>query len=140
MASFTTQIPNLQQAGPLLQIKIDVPQALKESKAIQPEPQPVTTQAMIDTGATGTVIQAELIESLGLKPVGVVSVSTPSSTNVMCNQYFVKLLLPNNVTVDAVIIAAPLKDQHIQCLIGRDILQHGVFIYTGYINQFTLSF
>ncbi len=140
MPSLTTQIPNLQQTGPLLQVKVDIPQALKDAKAIQPEPQPIPIQAMIDTGATGTVIQAELVESLGLKPVGVVSVNTPSSTNVMCNQYFVRLLLPNNVTVDAVIIAAPLKDQHIQCLIGRDILQHGVFIYIGYMNQFTLSF
>jgi hypothetical protein len=30
--------------------------------------------------------------------------------------------------------------QNIQCLIGRDILQHGVLIYIGYSNQFTLSF
>lgn len=35
---------------------------------------------------------------------------------------------------------APLKGQHIQCLVGRDVLQHGVFIYTGYDNSFTLSF
>jgi predicted aspartyl protease len=100
----------------------------------------VDIQAMIDTGATGTVLKKEIVDALRMKPVGAVSINTPSSTNALCNQYLVRLLLPNNVTVDAVIIAAPLKDQHIQCLIGRDILQHGVFIYTGYINQFTLSF
>lgn len=140
MPSLTTQIPNLQFAGPLLQIKVDIPQALKDTKAISPEPQPLEIQAMIDTGATGTVIKAELIETLGLNPVGVVSINTPSSTGVKCNQYFVKLLLPNNVQIEAAVIAAPLKDQHIQCLIGRDVLRHGVFIYIGYINQFTLSF
>ena len=140
MPSLTSQVPNLQQTGPLLQVKVDIPQILKESKAIQPLPTPVDIQAMIDTGATGTVLKKEIVDSLRMKPVGVVSISTPSSTNVVCNQYLVRLLLPNNVTVDAVIIAAPLKDQHIQCLIGRDILHHGVFIYTGYMNQFTLSF
>jgi len=30
--------------------------------------------------------------------------------------------------------------QPIQCLIGRDVLQQGVFIYTGHDNAFTLSF
>lgn len=140
MPSLTTQIPNLQFAGPLLQVKIDLPQALKDIKAISPEPQPLQVQAIIDTGATGTVIKAKLIEALKIKPVGVVTINTPSSTGVKCHQYFVKLLLPNNVQIEAAVIAAPLKDQHIQCLIGRDILRHGVFIYTGYINQFTLSF
>jgi len=33
-----------------------------------------------------------------------------------------------------------LRGQDIQCLIGRDALSHAVFVYTGYINQFTLSF
>ncbi len=48
---------------------------------------------------------------------------------------------PNGVMVhNAVAIEAPLAGQHIQCLIGRDILQHGVLIYVGYMNQFTLSF
>ena len=37
-------------------------------------------------------------------------------------------------------IEAPLGGQHIECLIGRDVLKHGVLTYIGYINQFTLSF
>lgn len=47
---------------------------------------------------------------------------------------------PNNMVVDGTVIEAPLQGQHIQGLIGRDILAHGVLIYTGYANQFTLSF
>lgn len=86
MPSLTTQIPNLQFVGPLLQVKVDLPQALKDIKAISPEPQHLEMQAMIDTGATGTVVKAELIEKLKLNPVGVVSINTPSSTGVKCNQ------------------------------------------------------
>jgi len=51
-----------------------------------------------------------------------------------------RLLFPQNVVVETAVIAAPLQGQHIQCLVGRDVLHHGVFIYTGYINSFTLSF
>lgn len=54
--------------------------------------------------------------------------------------YLLRLALPNNVVVETTAIAAPLQDQHIQCLIGRDVLQHGVFIYIGYANTFSLSF
>jgi len=53
---------------------------------------------------------------------------------------YMRLLFPNNVIVETVVIAAPLQGQNILCLIGRDVLQHGVFIYTGYVNTFTLSF
>ncbi len=95
---------------------------------------------MIDTGATGSVIQPAVAQQLGLQPIGVVAISTPSSENIPCFQYIVRLLFPNNVIAEAVAIEAPLRGQQIQCLIGRDVLAHGVFVYTGYINKFTLSF
>ena len=95
---------------------------------------------MIDTGATGSVIQPALVQQLGLQPVGVVNISTPSSENVPCYQYNVRLIFPNNVIVEAIAIEAPLRGQQTQCLIGRDVLAHGVLVYTGYINKFTLSF
>jgi len=52
----------------------------------------------------------------------------------------VRLLFPNRVVVETTAIAAPLQGQHIQCLIGRDVLKHGVFVYIGYTDTFTLSF
>ena len=95
---------------------------------------------MIDTGATGSVIQPDIAKRLGLQPIGVVYINTPSSENIACYQYVLRLIFPNNVVVQAIAVEAPLKGQQIQCLIGRDVLAHGVFVYTGYINQFTLSF
>jgi hypothetical protein len=81
-----------------------------------------------------------VIRQLGLEPIGVVNISTPSSESIRCYQYSVRLVFPNNVIVEAIAIEAPLKGQQIECLVGRDVLAHGVFVYTGYINQFTLSF
>jgi predicted aspartyl protease len=103
-------------------------------------PDPVAVKAMIDTGATGSVVQPAVVKQLGLQPIGVVNISTPSSESVPCYQYSVRLIFPNNVIAEAIAIEAPLRGQQIQCLVGRDVLAHGVFVYTGYINQFTLSF
>ena len=35
---------------------------------------------------------------------------------------------------------APLGGSPSNVSIGQDILQHGVLVYIGYLNQFTLSF
>jgi predicted aspartyl protease len=142
MPSFTTQLPNLQALGPVVDMRVwigtPVEEALKKSGDSLPDP--VLVKGMIDTGATGTVIQPEIAKKLRLQPVGVVTISTPSSENVPCYQYIVRLIFPSNVIVEAIAVEAPLKGQHIQCLVGRDVLAHGVLVYTGYINQFSLSF
>ncbi len=96
---------------------------------------------MIDTGASGTVISQGLADKLGISPIGTALINTPSSTNVTCFQFDVQIVFPNNVNIASIVVTeAPLQGQHIQCLIGRDVLQHGVLIYTGYDNSFTLSF
>lgn len=96
---------------------------------------------MIDTGASGTVISHGLAEKLEIRPVGTTYINTPSSTNVNCFQFDIQIVFPNNVNIATIVVTeAPLQGQHIQCLIGRDVLQHGVLIYTGYDNSFTLSF
>ena len=103
-------------------------------------PAPLRVSAMIDTGATGTVIQQGLPAQLGLQPIGVTYINTPSSTNVPCHEYLVRLIFPNNVLAETTMIEAPLQGQHIQCLVGRDVLAHAVFVYIGYGNLFSLSF
>lgn len=95
---------------------------------------------MIDTGATSSVIRQGLATQLGLNPIGVTYINTPSSTNVPCYEYVVRLLFPNNVVAETTVLEAPLLGQHIQCLVGRELLAHGVFVYVGYVNLFSLSF
>jgi predicted aspartyl protease len=115
-----------------------VEEALRKVGAKPPDP--IRVKGMIDTGATGSVIQPALAKELALQPVGLVTITTPSSENVPCLQYIVRFVFPNKVIFEALAIEAPLRGQQIQCLIGRDVLAHGVLVYTGYINQFTLSF
>lgn len=95
---------------------------------------------MIDTGATGSVIRQGLPAQLGLKPIGVTYINTPSSMNVACYEYLVRFVFPNNVLFETTVLETPLQGQHIECLIGRDVLAHGVFVYIGYGNLFSPSF
>jgi len=142
MPSFTTQIPNMQTVGPVVEVRLAIGTVVEEvlQRSGQSIPTAVQALAMIDTGATATVVREDIVKQLNLNPVGITLINTPSSTNVQCYEYLMRLLFPNNVIVESVVIAAPLHGQHIQCLIGRDVLRHGVFIYTGYIDTFTLSF
>jgi len=142
MPSFTHRIQNLQQVGPVVEVVItpSVP-FLQTMKIPSSNVKAAKVLAMIDTGATGTVISSGIASQLNIKPVGTTYINTPSSSNVLCNQFDIQIIFPNNVNIMSIVVTeAQLQGQHIQCLIGRDVLQHGVFIYTGYDNSFTLSF
>ena len=142
MASFTHRIQNLHQVGPVIEVVL-MPSAifLQKVKIREPYVKNVKLLAMVDTGATGTVVSEGIPNALGLNPIGTTLINTPSSTNVNCNQFDVQILFPNNAGIASIVITeAPLKGQHIQCLIGRDILRYGVFIYNGCDDSFTLSF
>ncbi len=135
-------LADLRGTGPIIDVDVAAPLALEEElrRVQQPIPQPVSLAAMIDTGASSSVIQEGLAAQIGLQPIGVAKVNTPSSTNVECYEYAVRFAFPNNVVVAATVIEAPLKGQHIQGLIGRDVLEHALLVYIGYTGQFTLSF
>ncbi len=142
MPTFNAESPNLLGDGPLIEVTFGlVPAAIKVLQdAGEPIPSPVKATAMIDTGASGTAVKAGLLAPLGLHPVGVVPVNTPTGSGVPCATYAVQLVLPNGFVDVTVIEAGPLGGQNIQALIGRDVLQHGIFIYQGPSQQFTLSF
>lgn len=112
MPSFAAQAPNLHAVGPVVELQLAVGTSTEDAlrAAGRAVPAPVTALGMIDTGATGSVVQAGL------------------------------LVLPNNVVFEATVIEAPLQGQHIQCLLGRDVLAHSVLVYIGYSNLFSLSF
>ncbi len=142
MRSFTAQVPDLQTTGPIVHMRVWVDPSAEESMTRRGDgvPAPVEVKGLIDTGASTSVIQPFVVRELGLQPVGVVSIHTPSSRGVRCFQYLVRFVFPNGVAAEVLAVEAPLEGQAIQCLIGRDVLAGGVLIYTGYMNQFTLSF
>jgi hypothetical protein len=143
MPSFTVNQPRALRAnGPLFQLQIGVPRAVEDAMkaAGDPIPTPVTVQAMIDTGASLTIVRAGICAALGLHPVGVVNIGTASAASVPAEQFSVRLAFPNAVEGMGVVTEAPMPVPGCQALIGRDILSKAVFIYIGYADLFTLSF
>jgi hypothetical protein len=110
MPSFTAQVPNLQEVGPVVEVRLAVGSIIEDvlQHDGQSIPTPVQALAMIDTGATRTVVREDIVRQLDLNPVGLTLINTPSSTNIQCYEYLMRLLFPNNVVVETGAIAAPL--------------------------------
>jgi aspartyl protease len=142
---------NIASGGPLLiaTIGVSVPrmQAILAANAVVPNP--ITGTFLIDTGASGTCVDDTFISQLGLQPTGVVPIMTPSTGAGLhhCNQFDVSLFIPGNSTnagghlIPAIpIIATHLKNQGIDGLIGRDVIDNCTFIYNGTAKYFTLAY
>jgi hypothetical protein len=106
----------------------------------KPLPPPVSIRALIDTGATNCVVREDIPGALGLQPVDVIGINTPSTKGHRAYRYFMRMVIPStNITYEGLFTALPLDGQNISSLIGRDLLAFGILIYTGNANQFTLS-
>lgn len=57
----------------------------------------------------------------------------------MANEYAIRFTLPNDIVVETTAFEAPLEEQSIEALIGRDVLAQGAFVYLGYSNTFSFS-
>ncbi|MBI3319407.1 MAG: retroviral-like aspartic protease family protein [Candidatus Omnitrophica bacterium] len=127
----------------MCQVRIGISEAKADLLRQQgkPIPAPVEITALIDTGASATAVKPEVIRQLQLMPRGVANIATPSSAAHPCNVYDVSLVFANGVGLPVItVIEVPLEGQVIQGLIGRDVLTHGILIYSGYTNTFSLSF
>jgi hypothetical protein len=134
--------------GPLLDVIVTVskPRADALTKAGQPTPAPVQARLLIDTGASGTAIDPSILTKLGLSPTGIMTIHTPSTgpQGHQVNQYDVGLAIQYQGLARQ-FLALPvgecsLNAQGIDGLLGRDVLAHCLFIYTGPDNAFILSF
>jgi predicted aspartyl protease len=144
LPTFTSTVADLLAAGPGLQISVGPSREL--INALTPlglrfaSPQLVT--ALIDTGAHSTVLNPDVVSRLGIKPVGVAAIVTPSTTAALiCNRYHINVYFSEDFVIENVFaIEAPMGGVPYQCLIGRDILRFGTLTYAGSRNQFTLEF
>lgn len=125
----------LMRMGPQLDVEVHVPQALEDlfSQQGKPVPKPIAGKALIDTGASITAVDDSIIISLGVQPVGVTAVHTPSGS-VQQNQYPVRFSFPGSGLPGLSVhqaIGSILLPQGIVALIGRDALSSVVLVYNG---------
>lgn len=141
MPSFEIALADLLTSGPILQVFIGPSRELINALGSEVAA-PIPVSALIDTGAAATVITTETALLLGLRSVGAMSIHTPTTIDpVLCRQFHVNVYLSTLFAIENVmVIEAPLTGQPFQCLIGRDVLSHGVLTYDGVRNRFGLTF
>lgn len=99
-----------------------------------------TSKAQWDTGATNTCISKKVVQDLGLVPIGMQRIQTPSGCQTF-NTYLVDVELRNDVTVkDIQVIESEIGNQGIDMLIGMDIISLGDFSVSNYNKKTQFTF
>ena len=132
-------------AGPRVPVEIRVPNALANylTQNGKPIPAPIPGDALVDTGASVSCVDEKAVQSLGVNPVGVAQVGTPSTAGTPQLQYPVLFAFPGTTLPPMEIahaLGSVLQPQKLLALIGRDVLASFVFAYNGPGGFVTLSY
>lgn len=144
--------------GPILTALVlaSAPRLQALQKAQQAAPPPQTGRFLVDTGASGTVVDPALIAPLGLTPKNFTPVATPTTGQApqLRPVYDVQIILLPSITPRSVqlgpsgtmphmralsVIATHMRPQGIDGLIGRDVLENVLFVYNGHTGTYTLA-
>jgi hypothetical protein len=136
--------------GPLIHVYVGVsaPRLNALSKAGSAIPQAVVVKALVDTGASNTVIDPSIIKSLGLAPRRIAQTITPTTgaTPHKCYTYDVSIHIPLGTATSLFskvaweVSSLDIKHQGFEMLLGRDILAEGMMVYDGRAGTFAMAF
>jgi len=138
-------------AGPLVNAVVSISEARRATLLERnlPIPELRVIRALVDTGASFTLIEPAVINLLSLSPTGTIEIVTPSTgQNVHTTETYdinlsiyaaetdPPLVMPNLRVATAELFLR----QGIHALIGRDVLRRFILIYNGSTNEFSLCF
>ncbi len=119
----------LNQMGPVIQVTLTHPMNVQEKFKEQGKTVPtISVNALIDTGASGSVITPKVADQLGLVHTGFQKVSSVHDEQ-QRPVYYGLIMLPWGSRKETPLVSCPLKN--FDCLIGRDILLYWHFTYNG---------
>jgi predicted aspartyl protease len=144
MPCVSYQRPDLSREGPTIGVIVRPSSAFLSAQKEQgsdAEVPSVRSLMLVDTGASGSAVDHEVIAMLGLQPTGAISIATPSHDRHEVLTYDIDLIIEDNRVhiADVPVFATGLKKQGIHGLIGRDVLKHMLLVYNGYSGHFTLA-
>ena len=125
----------LRRTGPKIRVTIGHPRTEVEAakRANIELKKPYTITALIDTGASRTVINPQLAATCGLRQTGQARIS--SAGHVTERQEFAGAIhFPGqqlNGFDPMSLVACPLPEQDVACLLGRDVLERWNLTYDG---------
>jgi predicted aspartyl protease len=125
----------LQKDGPRIFIEISAPaSALQEGRSSGLEfPPPFGITAVIDTGASLTVVNPEVAEKCKLRATGFTIVASIEK-KARYHQHAAWIRFPDSELKDfheIPVVACKIAQQPYACLIGRDILRNWLLSYNG---------
>jgi hypothetical protein len=134
--SFSTEGIHMRKGGPVRAVRVAATRAdLADGGCCQ------EAFALIDTGARDSILSIGLVRRLGLVPHGTGVLRSADNTNHNARLFSVVIGFgPWAVFEVASAGELNIGEQGYDVLIGRDILAHGVLVYMGTMNQFTLTF
>jgi hypothetical protein len=133
--------------GPLIAIDVADPGGVAQPVVLDPQGAPATTPlivpgfALVDTGASGSVVDDDLATRLGLIARGVANGFGVGGAYT-ASQYAIGWRITNTQGFQTVAVtSAPLHLQNPQLLmlIGRDILNNCVLVFNGPTGTFSLA-
>ena len=141
MPAFTATVRDLCHEGAVLALRIGVGVDAEAAllRTGHPVPAAQSVRALIDIGAGRSLIRRGLAAQLGLTPVGVVEIDTPSSTDLEAAEYRVRFWLDHTIGLEVTALEAPIPGDRLGALLGRDVLASAVLLYDGPSNRFTLT-
>ena len=133
---------SLQLDGPRIAIEIGVPTVLAAflARSGLPVPPPQRGFALVDTGASITAVDEDVVASLGIQPIGQMKLSTPSQSRPAW-LYAARLTcstMPVPVQEVLDIVGCGLQPQGFIALLGRNFLRKVVLVYDGPGGIFSL--
>lgn len=106
---------------------------------VEQRPAPQTFKAVWDTGATSTSITPNVVSQCGLKPTGMINMSTANGMR-RAETFIVNVALQNGMVVEQVNVAVSELAPGIDVLIGMDIITLGDFAITNRNGRTVFSF
>jgi hypothetical protein len=107
---------------------------------------PIWVTALLDTGASCSVIDSSVVGALKLIQAGTIDAHTPNAGGVLqtLNLYDVCLAFARPqvkiMSMNLPVAEASLANQGFLALIGRDVLQQCLLVYNGPLKSFSISF
>lgn len=138
--------------GPIVNAGVSVSEGRRAAliAAGQVVPEMRTIRALVDTGASFTSIEPQVLQALNLTPTGTIEIVTPSTGNQThtTETFDIDFAIGGATPQDLPLLIPNLRiaacelylRQGIHALIGRDILNRCILVYNGSINAFSLCF